>query len=167
VAETPRPAVVRTSRAAAPRPPVAGGRVNLGGDHHRIVPQEPFGTIEIPKIGLVHPIYQGIDLPNIHWGPGHWQGSAMPGQVGNAYFAGHRVTHTRPFLDIDKLEPGDQIIITTDAGRFVYEVTGHEIVTPDQVRIAKPTPTATLTLSACHPKGSASRRYVVYARLIG
>jgi sortase A len=142
-------------------------RTNLGGDSHPIVAQAPFGTIEIPKIGLDHPIYEGVELENLHWGPGHWPGTAMPGQFGNAVFAGHRVTHTRPFLDIDRLQPGDQIIFTTSAGRFVYEVTDHEIVTADNVRISEPTLTPTVTVFACHPKGSARQRYVVHGRLIG
>ena len=162
----PTPANVRTTGAAVPGPPIAKALANLGGDQHPIIPEEPFGTIEIPKIGLAHPIYEGIDLPQFHWGPGHWPGSAMPGEVGNAVFAGHRVTHTRPFLNIDKLVPGDQIIFTTAAGRFVYALTGHEIVTPEDVSIVDPTPTPTLTLMACHPKGSASQRYVVHAKLV-
>ena len=142
-------------------------RANLGGDHHPIIPQQPFGSIQIPKIGLDHPMYEGVELPMLHWGPGHWPGTAMPGQFGNTVVAGHRVTHTRPFLDIDRLQPGDEIIVSTTTGRFVYEVTGHEIVTADDVHIADPTLTATITLLACHPKGSAAERYVVRGRLIG
>ena len=165
----PGPAVL-PDRTAGQDDPVGSGpshRPNLGGDRHPIIPQQPFGTIEIPRIGLNHPIYEGVDLPDLHWGPGHWPGTAEPGQFGNAVFAGHRVTHTRPFLDIDRLVAGDQIIITTADGRFVYEVTGHLIVTPDDVHIADPTLTPTVTLLACHPKGSARQRYVVEGRLVG
>ena len=68
------------------------------------------GTIEIPKIGLVHPIFEGIRLTVIDHGPGHWPGSAMPCQAGNTVFPGHRVTHTHPFLNLDLLAPGDQIV---------------------------------------------------------
>src|SRR6476661_7405233 len=52
------------------------------------------GTIEIPKIGLLHPVFEGITLTVIDHGPGHWPGSALPCQVGNSVFPGHRVTHT-------------------------------------------------------------------------
>ena len=169
----PRPAVQSVTSASTEddpvRSPVHDGshRSNLGGDHHPIIPQQPFGSIEIPSIGLDHPIYEGVELPTLRWGPGHWPGTAMPGESGNAVFAGHRVTHTRPFLDIDQLQPGDQIILATAAGRFVYEVTGHQIVTADDVHIADPTLTPTVTLMACHPKGSARQRYVVRGRLVG
>jgi LPXTG-site transpeptidase (sortase) family protein len=147
--------------------PIAPGRENLGGDRHEDVAIPAFGMIEIPKIGLVHPIFEGFDESQIHWGPGHWPGSALPGQPGNTVFAGHRVTHTRPFLDIDLLAPGDQITFRTNEGTAVYAVTEHLIVTPDATWIAQPTPEASVTLFACHPKRSAKQRYVVRGKLIG
>ena len=55
------------------------------------------GMIEIPKIGLYHRVMHGISLRNIDLGPSHWPGTAMPGELGNTVFAGHRVTHTHPF----------------------------------------------------------------------
>ena len=123
------------------------------------------GTIEIPKIGLTSPIYHGISMRNIDLGPSHWPGTAMPGQVGNAVFAGHRVTHTHPFLHIDQLVPGDQVIFTVNGVRSVYVVTGHDIVTPSQTDIVNQTATPTATLFACHPPHSAAYRYVVHLAL--
>ena len=125
------------------------------------VPVVKIGEIQIPKIGLVHPIYEGVTLTVIDNGPGHWPGSAVPGQLGNAVFAGHRVTHTHPFLRINELVEGDEIIFKMPNGTFVYKVTGHQIVTPRDVHIVDPTPDATLTLFACHPPHQAIQRYVV------
>ena len=147
-----------------PIPP--GGRQNVGGDKHPMTPHPAFGMIVIPKINLVHPVFEGIDESAIHWGPGHWPGSALPGMTGNTVFAGHRVTHTRPFLDIDRLAPGDQIIFHLATATHVYEVTDHIIVGPNDVWITNPTPTPTVTIFACHPKGSAAKRYVVRGKLI-
>ena len=147
-----------------PIPP--GGRQNLGGDKHAMTAHPAFGMIVIPKINLVHPIFEGIEESAIHWGPGHWPGSANPGAVGNSVFAGHRVTHTRPFLDIDQLAPGDQITFHLATGTYVYEVTEHLIVGPADVWITNPTPTPTVTIFACHPKRSAAKRYVVRGKLI-
>jgi len=143
-----------------------GGRQNLGGDTHPMEAHPAFGMIVIPKINLVHPIFEGIDETAIHWGPGHWPGSATPGQLGNTVFAGHRVTHTRPFLDIDLLVPGDQIIFHLATGTFTYQITDHIIVNPGDVWIANPTPDATVTIFGCHPKHSANQRYVVRGKLI-
>ena len=160
-----------TTTTAAPAPIVydpipPGGRKNLGGDKHPMTPHPAFGMIVIPKINLVHPVFEGIEEHVIHWGPGHWPGSALPGSVGNTVFAGHRVTHTRPFLDIDLLKPGDQIIFHLATGTYVYEMTDHIIVGPNDVWITNPTPMPTVTIFACHPKGSAAKRYVVRGKLI-
>jgi sortase A len=143
-----------------------GGRQNLGGDKHPMEAHPAFGMIVIPKINLVHPVFEGIDETAIHWGPGHWPGSASPGKLGNTVFAGHRVTHTRPFLDIDLLAPGDQIIFHLATGTYTYEITDHVIVNPQDVWIANPTADATVTIFGCHPKHSAKQRYVVRGKLI-
>ena len=81
-------------------------------------------------------------------------------------FAGHRVTHTRVFFDIDLLTPGDQIIFHVATGTYTYEVTEHLIVGPADIWIANPTPEPTVTIFACHPKHSAKQRYVVRGKLI-
>lgn len=128
-------------------------------------PIREIGTIEIPKIGLVHRVMEGVTLRNIDLGPSHWPGTAMPGQPGNAVFAGHRVTHTHPFRDIDQLVPGDQVIFTIGGVRSVYVVTGHEVVRPSETGIVAQTATPTATLFACHPPHSATYRYVVHLAL--
>src|SRR2546421_12901582 len=123
------------------------------------------GTIEIPKIAVVSPIYHGGTLRNIDLGPSHWPGTALPGEAGNAVFAGHRVTHTHPFLHIDQLVPGDVVIFTVRGQRSTYQVTGHDVVRPDETWIVNQTPAPTATLFACHPPHSATYRYVVHLAL--
>jgi sortase A len=135
-------------------------------DPYANVPVRQIGTVTIPKIGLATPIYEGIWLTVIDHGPGHWPGSAVPGQRGNTVFAGHRVTHTHPFLNIDELAPGDRVIFTMPDGVFTYAVTGTTIVAPDQISIVYPTTTPTMTLFACHPKHSAAERIVVKGKLV-
>ncbi len=119
------------------------------------------GEIRIPKIGLVHPVFEGVTLTVVDHGPGHWPGSAVPGQLGNAVFAGHRVTHSHPFRNVDKLVPGDEIIFVMPNGTFTYKMTKQEIVKPADTWIVNPTTTATVTLFACHPPGSAAKRIVI------
>ena len=131
--------------------------------------QEPIiqiGTIEIPKIGLVSPIFHGITMRNIDLGPSHWPGTAFPGENGNAVFAGHRVTHTHPFLHIDQLVNGDLVYFTVQGVRTTYVVTGHEIVKPTELRITDQTATPTATLFGCHPPHFATYRYVVHLALV-
>lgn len=124
------------------------------------------GQIQMPKIGIVHDVFQGFELTQIDYGPGHWPRSPLPGQAGNVVFAGHRVTHSHPFLDIDKMAVGDRIIFKTPSGEFTYEMTEQAIVRPTDVHVLHATPDATVTLIACHPKHSARQRYVIKGKLI-
>ena len=125
------------------------------------------GSIEIPKLGLTRTMFEGIDLPILDQGPGHWPGTALPGQAGNAVFAGHRVSHNADFRNLDALSPGDEVIFNTGSGRHVYAVTYTEIVQPDALWITDQTSDATATLFACHPPGSVSQRIVTYLQLVG
>ena len=154
---TAAPARVATQRSAAPvRPP------------REPYAQEPIveiGRIRIPKIGLDHKIMHGITMRNIDHGPSHWPGTAFPGQVGNSVFAGHRVTHSKPFRNIDQLVPGDEVFFVVNGVESRYVVTGHEIVMPTRLDIVTPTATPTATIFACHPPGSAKQRYVVRMNL--
>jgi sortase A len=123
------------------------------------------GTIEIPKIGVSKTLLEGISLNTLDKAPGHWPGTAMPGQPGNVVVAGHRSSKDRPFRHIDQLVPGDEVIMTTGDGRFVYVVTGTQIVLPDAMWIVGQTPDSTATLFACHPVGSTRERIVVFLQL--
>jgi sortase A len=135
-------------------------------DPYANVPVTQIGTILIPKIGLVHPVFEGVWLTVVDHGPGHWPGSAQPGRIGNSVFAGHRVTHTHPFLDLDQLAVGDHVVFDMPYGMFTYAVTSITIVLPTDIAITDPTATPTITLFACNPKHSAAQRIVVKGKLV-
>ena len=121
----------------------------------------PLGRIAIPSIGLDSELHVGIRLTTLDRGPGHWPGTARPGQIGNVVVAGHRTSHGAEFRHLDALDPGDEVVFTTADGTFSYVVTGTQIVTPDSLWIVDPTDTPTATLFACHPLGSTAERIVV------
>jgi sortase A len=121
----------------------------------------PIGRIAIPKVGLDAELHSGIRLTTLDRGPGHWPGTAMPGQIGNVVVAGHRTSHNAEFRHLDALVPGDEVVFSTADGVFTYLVTGTQIVTPDSLWIVDPTDTPTATLFACHPLGSTAERIVV------
>ncbi len=163
-------ATTTTSTTTAAPPPVTAAPatarpVNVPKDPYVVEPLVELGTIEIPRIGLTHRIFEGISLRTIDQGPSHWPGTAMPGQVGNAVFAGHRVTHSHPFRNIDQLVVDDEVIFTVNGARSTYVVSGSEVVTPKALGIVNQSPTPTATLFACHPPGSAKFRYVVHLSL--
>ena len=135
-------------------------------DAYRDVPITQIGSMVIPKINVVTPIFEGVWLTVVDHGPGHWPNSAMPGRRGNAVFAGHRVTHTHPFLDMDLLAPGDKVIFNMPYGMFTYAITSITIVQPENFGIIFPTGTPTITLFACNPKHSAAQRIVAKGKLI-
>ena len=129
-------------------------------------PQIVLGTIEIPKIGITADLQRGMALTAINRGPGWWPGTAMPGELGNVVVAGHRTTYSKPFNRLNELAPGDQVIFTTDAGRFVYEVRDVIVVPETWIDIAAQSYAHTATLFACHPPGSSRERIVAKLRLL-
>jgi sortase A len=130
-------------------------------------PVTQIATVRIPRIGLAAPLYEGMTLTVIDRGPGHWPGSATPGNLGNVVVGGHRTTRTHPFVDIDRLRPGDQIIFDLPNGtEAIYATTHTEVVTPSALWIVDQKPGYDVTLFACHPKGSAAQRIVVHGTLV-
>jgi sortase A len=138
------------------------------GQRVSILPGDALARITAPTIGLDAMVVElsGLDdTENLKKGPGHVPGTALPGEVGNCVVSGHRTTYGAPFRDLDRLEPGDPIYLETRRGSFEYRVVGRKVVLPQDLGVLEPTPEPTLTLTACHPRYSASRRLVVTAVL--
>ena len=150
-----------TTTVVQPLPAPRSEPSSIPSDSYAAEPITEIGSMQIPKIGLDHRIFQGVTLNNIDHGPSHWPGTALPGQKGNTVFAAHRTTRTHPFLRIDELAPGDEVIFRVNGVRSTYAVTGNDIVPPEAVWIANQTADATGTLYACHPPGWATYRFVV------
>ena len=123
--------------------------------------------IRIPAIGLEKAVVEGVSLPALKRGPGHYPDTPMPGQPGNAAIAGHRTTYGAPFSRLDELDPGDPILVTTRQGRFRYEVSSKTVVQPSETSVLDTTDDDRLTLTTCEPKFSAARRLIVVATLVG
>ena len=155
---------------------------------------EPFAVLHIPALGddYSRVIVEGTAQDQLAQGPGHYIGTAMPGQQGNFAVAGHRVGRGSPFMDLDRLRPGDAIVVETRSSWLTYRVLGdpatgefdgdasgipgRRIVSPGDVDVIAATPggpttaapsDAYLTLTTCHPKYSAAQRLVVHARWDG
>lgn len=126
---------------------------------------EPTARIRIPKIGVDKIVVEGVSLPDLKKGPGHYPGSPLPGQPGNAAIAGHRTTYGAPFNRIDELVAGDEILVATVQGDFRYLVSEQLIVAPTQVEVLDDKGDNRLTLTACNPKYSARERIIVVAQL--
>jgi sortase A len=123
--------------------------------------------IKIPAIHVDVVVVEGTTQSALRAGAGHYPQTPLPCEPGNVAIAGHRTTYGKPFTNLDLLHPGDAIILETPVGKCTYKVTRTEIVLPTDTHVVDPTPVPMLTLTTCHPKGSARQRLVVHAQLQG
>jgi sortase A len=123
------------------------------------------GRIQIPKTGVDQPVREGVEQMVIDAGPAHWPGTAAFGAWGNIVLAGHRTSHTEPFLRNAELAPGDDIVLSDATGSYHYAVTSVEVVPNTALWIIDQHPGRTLTIFTCHPIGSSAERLVVHAEL--
>lgn len=160
--------------------------------------QIPLGVgianLYIPRLGRDYAwtIVEGADDASLEKGPGHYVKTALPGELGNFAVAGHRVGKGEPFLNLDKLRPGDTVVVETKKDWYVYLVKGNrktgditavdedgvpgrEIVAPSDGAVILPVPNrpgaepteALMTMTTCHPKFTAAQRMIVHAVLEG
>lgn len=124
--------------------------------------------IMIPHIGVDAVVVQGVTDKALEAGSGHYPQTPLPCATGDVAIAGHRTTYGKPFANVNLLGPGDVITLTTPVGSCVYRVARAPfVVGADDWAVVDNTPgVATLTLTACHPKGSASHRIVIKADLV-
>lgn len=122
--------------------------------------------IKIPAIQVDVVVVEGTTQSALRAGAGHYPTTPLPCENGNVGIAGHRTTFGKPFHNLDRLKPGDEIILETPIGscRYVLEEAPF-VVLPTDTHVVDPTPNGLLTLTTCHPKGSASQRLVVRAVL--
>ncbi|HVV09141.1 class E sortase [Amycolatopsis sp.] len=96
--------------------------------HPELVDGKAFAKLYIPSFGADYhfTIQEGTDAAALEVGPGHYKGTALPGEPGNFAVAGHRVGKGAPFNDLDLLNSCDAIVVETQTDFFVYRVLPHE-----------------------------------------
>ena len=121
--------------------------------------------IQIPALDIDAPVVQGDGLPQLKKGVGQNIGSANPGQNGNVVLSAHNDAYGELFRNLDKLVPGDQVILYTQQRQYVYVVDRTIIVEPTAVEVMASTGSPTVTLISCYPYLVNKQRIVVFARL--
>ena len=121
--------------------------------------------IEIPALTLDAPVVQGDGWDQLKKGVAQHIGSANPGQSGNVVLSAHNDVYGELFRNLDKLQPGDQVILYTEQKQYVYIVERTEIVAPTAVEVMASTGTPSVTLISCYPYLVDKQRIVVFARL--
>ncbi len=140
-----------------------------------VIPNErflPIGRLRIPEINLDVAFRDGVHEDVLIEGPGHWPGTPLPGQAGNAVLSGHRTTYTHPFGDLNLLELGDTVKTKLTGEKMVrFEVTRNTVVPEAEyadfvLRQPKRPNVRSITMFACHPKGYRTYRIVVQATAV-
>jgi sortase A len=124
------------------------------------------GRMEVPRLGLVAMVEEGVDQRTLRRAAGHLPGSALPGEAGNVVVAAHRDTF---FRSLEHVRPGDALRFVTPGGEFRYVVVGIDVVEPSRTDVLAPGRGHEATLITCYPfayVGPAPRRFVVRAVLV-
>jgi sortase A len=137
----------------------------LAGDlARRSAAGDPLGRIVVPRAGASFVFVVGTGENSLRKGPGHYVGTALPGQHGTVAIAGHRTTYSAPFRRVDRLRRGDRITLTMPYGRFSYRVEGKRVVAPSAVSVLQHVRYDRLVLTTCTPPFSATKRLILTAR---
>ena len=121
--------------------------------------------IQIPSINIDAPVVQGDGWEQLKKGVGQNVGSANPGQTGNIILSAHNDVYGELFRYLDKLAPGDQVVLYTQQRQYVYVVDRTAVVEPTAVEVMASTGSPTVTLISCYPYLVDKQRIVVFARL--
>lgn len=153
---------------------------NNADSHNPPVGHEPeygkaYGIVYIPRFGAHYqrPIAEGTGTDVLDTlGLGHYENTAMPGEIGNFALAGHRQTNGAVLDYIDQLRIGDRIYVQTINGYYTYTIYETSIVYPEDIYVIAPNPQhpneqpteRIMTLTTCHPRFGDTQRYIVHAR---
>ena len=130
----------------------------------RVATGDSLTRVKIPRLGVDVVVVEGTTPSALRAGAGHYADTALPCDIGNFGVAGHRTTFGKPFVNLDQLKSGDTIRVETPIGGCEYQVSKSPwVVAPDEMSVLDATPDKALTLTTCHPKGSAKERLIVRA----
>jgi sortase A len=134
-----------------------------------------FAFLHIPRLGKKYsvPVVQGVSLPDLARGVGHYPSTALPGEIGNFAVAGHRATNGEPFANLDAVKVGDSLVVETRLKWFTYVVDKVQIVQPSDVWVIEPVPgkpnqsptRRLITLTTCNPRWASTQRLILFGHL--
>lgn len=139
------------------------------------LPGSAYARITIPRLGESWSwiIVEGVTTSDLTRGPGHYPGTADPGEVGNFAVAGHRATYGEPFAYLDQVQIGDDIFVERQGMMYRYVVTDSFITWPNDTAVIAPVPgrpgeeptAPIITLTTCNPRFSGAERLIVHGTL--
>lgn len=127
---------------------------------------DKYAELRIESAGIVTPIYVGDSEEILLKGTGQYYGSVFPGEIGNTVLVGHR---NSVFVTLGQAKIGDEIVMATSYGDYVYEIIDTKITKGDDQSILAQTDESILTVYTCYPFdyiGYSPDRYSVIAKLV-
>jgi sortase A len=156
----------------------ANGKRNPG----TFSPGQGFAILHIPKLDVVAPIAEGTSKTNVldrgmvgHYGEAPLKTAMPDARTGNFALAGHRNTHGEPFRYINRLKPGDNIVVETQDDYYVYKMTSILPATsPGNTSVLDPIPKGStftapgryITLTTCTPEFTSKYRMIVWGKMV-
>lgn len=127
-----------------------------------------YATLKIESIGKELPLYFGDNLNILRNGVGQSSGAYFPGEGGSIICMAH---NTKAYFgNLPDAQIGDSIHITTPYGEFKYKIYDTQIIHETEVdKVPVQHEEEILMLYTCYPTnglGNATKRYVVYAKLV-
>ncbi|MHC3470228.1 class E sortase [Streptomyces sp. 7R007] len=145
-------------------------------------PGQGFAILHIPKLDVVVPIAEGVSNKKVldkgmvgHYSEGRLKTAMPDAKTGNFALAGHRNTHGEPFRYINKLKPGDEVVVETQDEYYVYKMTSTLPVTsPSNTSVIDPIPKGSgftkpgryITLTTCTPEFTSKYRLIVWGKMV-
>ncbi|GLX49899.1 class E sortase [Streptomyces hygroscopicus subsp. hygroscopicus] len=156
----------------------ANGKRNPG----VFAPGQGFAILHIPKLDVVAPIAEGVSTTRVldkgmvgHYGEAPLKTAMPDARTGNFGLAAHRNTHGEPFRYINRLTPGDPVVVETQDTYYVYKVTSTLPVTsPSNTSVLDPVPKGSgftrpgryITLTTCTPEFTSKYRLIVWGKMV-
>lgn len=150
-----------------------------------VTPQE--NRIIIPRLGKNIPLLDvthdekasftemhEIFMEELKKGIVRYPGTALPGEIGNAFIFGHssnypwvKSDYNDVFALLDTLQNGDEIIVYYNQKKFIYSVTDRSIVKPGDTKalLARDPNKKEISLMTCWPIGTTLERLIIFGEL--
>ncbi|GHE49307.1 class E sortase [Streptomyces longispororuber] len=145
-------------------------------------PGQGFALLHIPKLDVVVPVAEGIDKHRVldrgmvgHYNKGRTKTPMPDADPGNFGVAGHRNTHGEPFRYINRLDPGDPIVVETQDTYYVYKMASILPQTsPANTAVLDAVPPGSgftkpgryITLTTCTPEFTSKYRMIVWGKMV-
>ncbi len=121
--------------------------------------------IVIPAINIDWPVVEGDSWEELKQAIGHRVGSANPGERGNIVLSGHNDVYGEPFRDLDKLEPGKEVMVYAGSNAFRYVIKSKRVVLPTDMSVLASSRNPVITLITCTPYRIDTHRLIVQGEL--